>query len=292
MIKFIFFSCLAFLTDVSSAGHTPCTYPVPSDKNYKDLCSPYLNIEYLCDTDGVVSKTAADQIHSAITKHDRFTNGEVSVAIAAMQNLNLPNVLPESSDLLVDLEWYCFTAFTGELNEMLKWNNSTTVTRYLEWFTKVLRRRWFRSDCGSHVMFLVVTDSVGDSENPVINWPLVQVSFGQELLSILGDDFCKSLIKSVLAWNSEGMAPSATITQALDHIAEKLNDKSSTENPFKGIPFWAIMSFFGCFLTVVFCVLLDYIIVRKSNLSARKTKDSDAVVPGRKSEHTSVHLLF
>lgn len=275
-------------------GHTPCTYPVPSDKQYRDLCSPYLNLQYLCDIDGVVSKTAADQIHSVLSKYECYKNGEITIAIAAMENLNLPGTLPESSDFLVDSEWYCLSTSTSQMNKILQWKNSTSVAVYLEWFTIILRRRWFRSDCGSNVMFLTVTDSVGDIDNrEIIAWPVVQISFGQELYNSLGKRFCDSLIKSMFVWHSEGMAPSTTIASALDHIALRMQERSLNGPEFSGIPFWAIMVFFGCSAMVAFLMFLDYIIVRRKGLSIRKTKaDGNAPKPARKSENISTHLLF
>lgn len=283
---------------INTIIYTPCNYPLPGSQLFRDRCSSYVNLDYLCDIDGLMSKTAADQIHLTVNKYDYYKNFDVHIAVATLPVVYLPVSLPRFKyQSMQDSDWNC-TGNNGsrEIVEILQWRNGTSAKRYIDWFGRVLSSRWFGNDCGSFILFFSVTRYVADwDRRKLLEFPLVQISVGRQLRQDLGDGYYDIIQRDIVTWHSEGLSSVKTIIKVLDQVAHRLNQiKDEKHKKFEHtIPFWAIYVFMGCFAVLALALLLDCLVVRKKALSLRGgSGGSGAHGAVKKSENVQVHLYF
>lgn len=295
-----------FISIVSSCGqattiYTPCNYPIPGTKSFYDRCSSYLGLDYLCDIDGVMSKTDADQIHLTLNKYDCYKNTDIiRVGIATIQNVHMPASIVKSRKQNVNYinqDWNCSTTNSSkQLLDILQYRNSTGAVRYLQWFANVLGSRWFKNECSSYILFFSVTRYVIDSDNrKLLESPYVYVSLGDQLKTELGEIYNEKLQRDLIVWHKDGSSPIVVMKKVLEHVAQKRNEINDMKYPKNyDIPFWAIYAFMTCFAVLAIALLLDCLIVRQKALSLRSggSSGNNGGSAKPKSESTQVHLYF
>lgn len=236
-------------------SHTPCTYPSPDSSEFAK-CSSYLNFSFICDPNGIISKTDAEPIGLLLSKNysNCFSSDHQCNSIKNRLNIGLA---------LIDKGGGC--KHTVRLSDC-----GTSPSQYQEiqfWdrplgamFAESLREKWSWKSCETDVMLLAVkwmSDSTCSGAIRYQNRVFIALSKRAEVHFLTSGRF--DVLQYIYDHNdiidSEFNSLLDELTGVSANLTSSRSDKSKSV-----VPTWAIYTFVGCCLMTGLLVLLGHLV--------------------------------